>query len=92
MSAVPKPALFGQSLDVAEYPLDPFLIRPEPELAHAGRIDDDAAAGTESARGVSSCVGHDYHLSHGVHQLSRFAEQRVDEARLADARHTETPP
>src|SRR5262249_20561091 len=59
---------------------------PELELAHSGRVDEDAAAGNEEHLtrrcGVAAfAVG----LAHVVGGLAMLAQQRVDERGFADA-------
>jgi len=86
VAAVAEFALRGELVDVGEGAFQALRGVPELKFAHAGRVDEDAAAGDEEklARGggvAATVVG----LANGAGELAVFAEDGVDEGGFADA-------
>lgn len=73
-------------VDVGEGALEAFCGVPELKFAHAGRVDEDAAAGYEEelarSGGVASAI---VGVADGIGELAVLAEDGVDERGFADA-------
>src|SRR3954466_3700341 len=93
MPAVAEATGFRDGDDVLELvtdsvarPLDLHL--PDPELTHAGRIDEERSAGHDDQLPVGRRVAAPgVALPHVPGALGSAADQRVDQRRLAHARH-----
>src|SRR5262245_17799630 len=90
VAAVAEAAARGQLLDVGEGGAETLLSLPELELAHAGGVQDQPAAGQQEelpvGRGVASAV---VALPHRADPLGVTAEEAVDQRRLAHPRRAE---
>ena len=85
VTAVAEAAALADRLDVGERAGDRFARVPQLQLAHAGRVDQDAAAGQQheltAGRGVAAAAVGLAHFARAQHALRRSARWRSTTSR-----------